>query len=75
MSPKAIKDKFSHIPGAVKRMRLRWTEKGLCNRCGREPAKMGCAECQVCLDYHKENKKKRSHAKNDTRIDVPPVRS
>lgn len=36
MSPNVIRDEFSHIPDANKRMRARWAKAGRCARCGED---------------------------------------
>lgn len=57
MSPNVIRDEFSHIPDANKRMRARWAKAGLCARCGKSEYKMKgkkkLSSCEECLNYFK----------------------
>lgn len=58
MSPNVIRDEFSHIPDANKRMRLRWQKEGRCKRCGEGSVEDGYSYGPRCLAYMKAKREK-----------------
>ena len=62
--PKGVKNGCGRSLGLLgKELRARWKAKGICNRCGRHPARQGRSTCSECANLGRERLRDRRKSK------------